>query len=137
MDATVTVFSNDDNETYRSVQKIASLPANFSGENTAAEIAIHPNGKFLYTSNRGADSLAEFSIDQQSGKLTLVAQMPTFGKEPRHFAIDPTGKRLLAANQNSNTIVEYAIDESTGKLSKIGDEVSVPAPVCLVFLPTE
>jgi 6-phosphogluconolactonase len=137
MDATVTVFANDDKETYRSIQKISSLPANFFGENTAAEIAIQPDGKFLYTSNRGADSIAEFSIDQQSGKLTLVSQMSTFGKEPRHFTIDPTGKRLLVANQNSNNIVEYTIDESTGKLSKIGDEVSVPSPVCLVFVATE
>jgi 6-phosphogluconolactonase len=137
MDATVTVFANDDKETYRSIQKISSLPANFSGENTAAEIAIHPNGKFLYTSNRGADSIAQFSIDQRSGKLTLAGQLSTFGKEPRHFTIDPTGKRLLVANQNSNNIVEYAIDESTGKLSKVGNDVSVPSPVCLVFVPEE
>jgi len=137
MDATVTVFANDDKETYRSIQKISSLPANFSGENTAAEIAIHPNGKFLYTSNRGADSIAQFSIDQRSGKLTLAGQFSTFGKEPRHFTIDPTGKRLLVANQNSNNIVEYAIDESTGKLSKVGNDVSVPSPVCLVFVPEE
>ena len=137
MDATVTVFANDDKETYRSIQKISSLPANFSGENTAAEIAIHPNGKFLYTSNRGADSIAQFSIDQRSGKLTLAGQLSTFGKEPRHFTIDPTGERLLVANQNSNNIVEYAIDESTGKLSKVGNDVSVPSPVCLVFVPEE
>lgn len=135
MDATVTVFDNDDNETYRSIQRISSLPANFSGENTAAEIAIHPNGKFLYTSNRGADDIAVFSIDQHSGKLMLVAHISTFGKEPRHFTIDPTGKRLLVANQNSNNIVEYAIDESKGTLSKMGDDVSVPSPVCLVFVP--
>ena len=137
MDATVTVFSNDDNETYRSIQKISSLPVNFSGENTAAEIAIHPNGKFLYTSNRGADDIAEFSIDQHSGKLTLIAHISTFGKEPRHFTIDPSGKRLLVANQNSNNIVEYAIDESRGTLSKMGAGVSVPSPVCLVFLPSD
>lgn len=137
MDATVTVFANDDKETYRNIQKISSLPSNFSGENTAAEIAIHPNGKFLYTSNRGADSIAEFSIDQQSGKLTLIGQISTFGKEPRHFTIDPTGKRLLVANQNSNNIVEYAVHESTGKLSKIGDTVAVPTPVCLIFVPED
>ena len=137
MDATVTVFANDNKENYRSIQKISSLPTNFSGENTAAEIAIHPNGKFLYTSNRGADSIAEFSIDQASGKLTLMSQISTFGKEPRHFTIDPTGKRLLVANQNSNNIVEYAIDESTGKLSKTDEAATVPSPVCLVFVPED
>jgi 6-phosphogluconolactonase len=137
MDATVTVLANDNNEKYRSIQKISTLPKNFSGENTAAEIAIHPNGKFLYTSNRGADSIAEFSIDQQSGKLTLVGQISTFGKEPRHFTIDPTGKRMLAANQNSNNIVEYTIDENTGKLTKTDDGATVPSPVCLVFVPED
>lgn len=137
LDATVTVFANDDKETYRSIQKISSLPANFSGENTAAEIAIHPNGKFLYTSNRGADSIAEFSIDPRSGKLTLVGQISTFGKEPRHFTIDPTGKRLLVGNQNSGNIVEYTIDESTGTLSKTDESASVPSPVCLVFVPQD
>ena len=137
LDATVTVFANHDKETYRSIQKISSLPASFSGKNTAAEIAIHPNGKFLYTSNRGADDIAEFSIDQRSGKLTLLDQISTFGKTPRHFAIDPEGKRLLVANQDSGNIVEYSIDEVTGKLSRRGDSVAVPSPVCLVFVPPE
>lgn len=137
LDATVTIFANDDNETYRSIQKISSLPANFSGENTAAEIAIHENGKFLYTSNRGADSIAEFSIDQHTGKLTLAGQISTFGKEPRHFTIDPTGKRLLVANQNSSNIVEYTIDENTGRLSKTDESAAVPSPVCLIFVPAE
>jgi 6-phosphogluconolactonase len=137
MDATVTVFANDDKETFRSIQKISSLPPDFTGENTAAEIAIHPNGKFLYTSNRGNDSIAEFSIDSTTGKLTLIGHISTFGKEPRHFAIDPAGTRLLAANQVTGNIVEYSIDSSTGKLTRSGKMVQVPAPVCLVFVPAE
>lgn len=137
LDATVTVFANDNKETYRPIQKISSLPANFSGENTAAEIAMYPNGKFLYTSNRGADSIAEFSIDRRTGKLTLAGQISSFGKEPRHFTIDPTGKRLLVANQNSGNIVEYTIDQNTGKLSKTDEIAAVSSPVCLVFVPAE
>ncbi len=136
MDATVTVFAND-NETYVPIQKIASLPADFSGENTAAEIAVHPNGKFLYTSNRGEDAIVEFSIDQRTGKLTLIGTVSTFGKEPRHFTIDPTGSRLFAANQVTGNIVGYAIDPATGRLTRTGKMVEVPNPVCLVFVPAE
>jgi 6-phosphogluconolactonase len=136
MSAAVTVFSND-NETYRSIQQISSLPAEFSGENTAAEIALHPSGKFLYVSNRGADSIAEFSVDPASGKLALVGNISTFGKTPRHFAIDPAGARLLVANEDTGNIVEYLIDSSTGKLTRTGKMVSVPSPVCLIFVPAE
>ncbi len=134
LDATVTVFANDDKETYRSIQKISSLPASFSGENTAAEIAVHPNGKFLYTSNRGDDSIAEFSVDQSTGKVTLIGNVSTLGKSPRHFAIDPTGARLLAANQDTGNIVEYPIDTDTGKLSKPHEIAKVASAVCLLFV---
>ena len=137
MDATVTVFANNQNEKYVPVQKIASLPADFSGENTAAEIAVHPNGKFLYISNRGQDAIVEFSVDQATGKLTLIGNVSTFGKAPRHFAIDPTGKHLLVANQDTGNIVEYSINETTGKLERIGKMIEVPAPVCLVFVAGE
>jgi len=136
MDATVTVFVND-RKTYHSIQKISSLPADYSGENAAAEIAIHPSGKFLYTSNRGVDSIAEFSVDRASGKLTLVENVSTFGKAPRHFAIDPTGTRLLVANQDTGNIVEYSIDSTTGKLTRVGKMAGVASPVCLIFVPAE
>lgn len=136
MDATITVFGND-NETYVAIQKIPSLPADFSGENTAAEIVIHPSGKFLYTSNRGEDAIVEFSLDRNTGKLTLIGNVTTFGKAPRHFAIDPTGTHLLVANQDTGNIVEYAIDPANGKLSRVGKMVAVPSPVCLVFVPAE
>ncbi|HZQ20864.1 MAG TPA: lactonase family protein [Terriglobales bacterium] len=135
IDSTVTVFANDKNGTWRSIQKISALPAGFSGENTAAEIAVHPNGKFLYTSNRGDDSIAVFAIDRTSGKLTLVERVPSGGKNPRNFALDPAGKHLLAANQDGGNIVEFTIDPSTGKLTTVGEVAKVPAPVCLVFVP--
>ncbi|HKW16388.1 MAG TPA: lactonase family protein [Terriglobales bacterium] len=134
MDATVTVFKND-KQTFESIQKIPSLPEGFSGENTAAEIEIHPSGKFLYTSNRGEDAIVVFAIDQGTGKLTFVQRTSTEGKEPRNFAIDPTGTRLLAANQNSGNIVEFKIDSSTGKLTSEGEVAKVPAPVCIIFVP--
>ena len=137
LDATVTVFANDDKETYRSIQKISGLPTGFSGKNTAAEIAIHPSGKFLYTSNRGDDSIAAFSIDHATGKLKFIGTVSTVGKTPRHFAIDPTGTRLLVASQDSNMIVEYQIDENYGTLQLMRQVPNVPSPVCLVFVPTD
>ncbi len=137
MDATVTVFANDSKETYRAVQKMSSLPSGFSGENTAAEIAIHPSGKFLYTSNRGADSITEFSIDSATGKLSLIGHVSTFGKAPRHFTLDPDGKRLLVANQDTGNIVQYNVDANTGKLTRTGKMEAVPSPVCLIFVPSD
>ena len=133
LDSTVTVFSND-NEKFTSMQKLPMLPTGFSGRNDAAEIEIHPGGKFLYASNRGHDSFAVYAIDPQKGTLTQVEDVPTGGKEPRHFAIDPTGQFLLAENQNTNSIVEFRIDQSTGKLTPTGQTLSVPSPICISFL---
>jgi 6-phosphogluconolactonase len=133
----VTVFANAANQSYRAIQKISALPTGFAGENTAAEIAIHPGGKFLYTSNRGDDSIAVFAIDQTSGRLALVERVSSGGKTPRNFAIDPDGSHLLAANQSSGNIVEFTIDKSSGRLSSTGEVAKVPSPVCLVFLAAE
>jgi len=130
----VTVFKNDAREIFRQVQQTSALPAGFSGRNDAAEIAIHPNGKFLYTSNRGHESIAVFAIEPKTGMLTLLADVPTGGKEPRHFAIDPTGQYLLAENQFSGNIVEFRIDPATGKLTATGEVLQVPSPVCVAFL---
>jgi 6-phosphogluconolactonase len=135
IDSTVTVFANDGNETFRSIQKISTLPPGFSGENTAAEIEVHPDGKFLYTSNRGDDSIAVFQIDTSSGKLTFLERVPSGGKTPRHFAIGPGGKRLLVANEETGNIVEFKIDTRKGTLKKPHEVAKVPAPVCLVFVP--
>jgi 6-phosphogluconolactonase len=135
MSSTVTVFSNDGQETFRKVQEVPALPKDFKGRNDAAEVAILPNGKFLYTSNRGHDSIAVFAIDPQKGTLTQIADVPTGGKEPRHFAIDPTGQFLLAENQNSDLIVEFRIDHKTGKLTPASVTVPVPSPICMAFLP--
>lgn len=117
--------------------KYSMLPAGFSGRNDAAEIEIHPSGKFLYASNRGRDSIVVYSIDTDWGKLTQVADVSTGGKEPRHFAIDPSGNFLLAEDQLSDKIVTFRIDRKTGALTPTGDSVEVPSPVCLVFLTAE
>jgi 6-phosphogluconolactonase len=134
MSSAVTVFTSDGKNTFRSIQQVSALPEGFKGRNDAAEIAIHPSGKFLYTANRGEDTIAVFSVDPAKGTLTHIENVPTQGKEPRNFAIDPTGRYLFAENQNSDTIVEFRIDPATGKLSATGEVIHVPAPVCLTFL---
>ncbi len=117
------------------LQTISTLPKNFSGDNTAAEIELHPSGKFLYASNRGDDnSIAVFAIDSHAGTLTHVQNEPPGGKTPRNFAIDPTGSWLLAANEDSNDIVVFRINQKDGRLSSTGDVVQVPSPTCVTFV---
>jgi 6-phosphogluconolactonase len=116
------------------VQTISTLPKGFSGNNTTAEIALHPNGNSLYASNRGHDSIAVFTVDQKTGKLTFVEHQSTQGHTPRHFAIDPTGRWLLAENQGSDSVVVFALDPKTGKLKPTGQTMSIGSPVCAVFV---
>jgi len=112
---------------------VSSLPAGYSGENSTAEIAVHPNGRFLYGSNRGHDSIAVFTIGPM-GTLTLVEHEPTRGQTPRNFAIDPAGKWLIAANQKSNSLAVFNIDQDTGELTSVGPLAQVGTPVCVLFL---
>jgi 6-phosphogluconolactonase len=115
------------------VQTISMLPADYSGQKSAAEIAVHQNGKFLYASNRGHDSIAIFGIDSATGKLSAVDRVAARVKTPRNFIIDPTGKFLLAAGQDSNAIAVFRIDAGSGRLTAVGDPVESPVPVSLVF----
>ena len=116
------------------LQTVSMLPQGFSGENSGAEIAVHPGSRFLYASNRGHDSIAGFRIDAGSGTLTPLERVSTQGKTPRNFAIDPSGRFLVAANQNSGTVVVFRIDQNTGSLTPTGTTVQVPFPVSLAFL---
>jgi 6-phosphogluconolactonase len=138
MSSTVTTFAfATGHGVFGYLGTISMLPAGFSGRNDAAEIATHPNGKFLYTSNRGRDSIAAFRIDSTTGRLTAAGDFSVEGKEPRHFAIDPSGNYLLAEDQLSDKIVTFRIDQKTGALTPTGDTVEVPSPVCLTFLAVE
>lgn len=113
------------------LDSLSTLPASFKGKNTCADIHVHPNGRFVYGSNRGHNSIAIFNVDAASGKLTLVGHESTQGALPRNFMITPDGKMLLAANQNSNNVVAFRIDPATGKLTPTGANSTVPTPVCL------
>jgi len=136
--STATSFAYDAKKgTLKEIGTVSTLPPGFSGRNDVAEAAVYPNGKFLYVSNRGNESLAILSIDPAKGTLGPVGGIPTGGKEPRHFAIDPSGKYLLAENQLSNNIVVFKIDLATGGLTPTGQVVEVPSPVDITFLPQQ
>jgi 6-phosphogluconolactonase len=136
MGCTVTGFKwNATKGSLTEFQTVSTLPEGFTGTNTCAELVIHPNGRFLYGSNRGHDSLAVFAINQATGKLTLVERVSSQGKWPRNFTFDPTGKWILCSNHNSDNAVVFRVDETTGKLTQVGPPVGVPFPFCERFLP--
>ncbi len=116
-------------------QSVSTLPSDFKGNSSCAEVEVHPNGKFLYGSNRGHDSLAAFAIDQKNGRLSLIQHVPSGGKTPRNFAFDPTGKWIICTNHASNNAVVFGVDATSGQLAQKGDPVSVPSPFCERFLP--
>jgi 6-phosphogluconolactonase len=136
--STITVFSYEPASGALDVlQTVSTLPQDFKGENAAAEVEVHPSGKFLYGSNRGHDSIAVFAINTRKGTLTPLGHVPTLGKTPRNFAIDPTGAYLFAANQNSDSIVQFRIDPNNGRLTPTGQVLEVPSPACVTFLAIE
>src|SRR5262245_14832635 len=118
---------------FHELQTVSTLPPGFTGSNSTAEIAVHPNGRFLYGSNRGHDSIAIFRIDEGKGTLTAAGHASTLGHTPRSFAIDPTGQYMLAANQDSSSIIVFRIDPQTGGLTPTGARLDVPLPVCIVL----
>jgi 6-phosphogluconolactonase len=128
LNSTLTALGiNTANGTMTRIEAESSLPAGFSGSNTGADVHVSPNGRFVYSSNRGHNSIAIFSIDQTTGSLTLVGHQPTGGNTPRNFHIDPSGTFLLAANQGSGTVVVFRIGPE-GRLSSTGNAVNVNAP---------
>jgi len=116
------------------IETVSTLPEGFDGDNTTAEVQVHPSGKFLFGSNRGHDSIAIFRIDLDTGRLTFVGNESTRGSTPRNFGIDPTGAYLLAANQATDNVVVFRIDANTGKLSPTGHSAAVPSPVCVKMI---
>lgn len=144
MALTITVFRYDvargaireEFGAFAELQNVSTVPPDYeiSENDSTAEVAVHPSGNFVYGSNRGHDSIAVFSVDADTGKLTLVQNEPTQGKTPRHFAIDPSGHWLLAENQNSDSVVVFSIDAATGKLKPADQTATVGSPVCAVFV---
>lgn len=134
MKSTITVFDYDAARgALTQAQVVTTLPKDFKGESTTAEVLVHPSGRFVYGSNRGHDSIAIFMADAK-GRLTPAGHVSTQGKTPRNFRLDPTGNFLIAANQDSDSMVVFRIDNKTGQLAPTGQKVEVGKPVCVKFL---
>jgi len=110
------------------------LPPDFSGTNTTAEIRIHPNGRFLYNTNRGHNSVTIFEIEPETGELEVIGWESTRGEWPRGMNLDPSGSFLYAANQNTDNIAVFRIDPVSGKL-QLSSLVNTPTPVDVEFGP--
>ncbi len=135
--STVTAFAWDP-MTLRKTATVAALPEGYQGPKSGAEIQVHPNGRFLYASNRGeANDIAIFSIDAQTGRPTPAGHVASGGRTPRSFSLDPTGRYLLVANQDSNNVVAFRVDPINGQLTPTGKTVAVSAPVCVQFVAAE
>ena len=139
LDSTVTAFAIAAKQgELTTLDTVSTIPSDFHGENSTAEVQVHPSGKFLYVSNRGHHSIAVIAIDLDTGRLTPVAHQPTQGETPRNFGIDPTGRYLLAANEDTDSIVVFRVDLDTGKLTAVAGPYGVHSPVCVkMMLPPE
>jgi len=131
--STVVAFERDaETGTLDPFATVTTLPEDFDGENSCADIHVHPSGDYLYGSNRGHDSIAVFELDA-NGQPSLIETESTRGEWPRNFAIDPTGTFLFAENADTNSIVTFRI-ENDGTLNPTGHVTEVPAPVCMQFV---
>ena len=138
INSTVTVFTRPDTATpFVPVQTLSTLPKDDATPGTTcSDIHVAPSGRFVYAANRGHDSIAIFTVNEQDSTLTPVGHDSVLGRTPRSFALSPDGNWLLAANQDSDTINVFRIDATTGRLQSSGNSISVPKPVCLRFMPS-
>jgi 6-phosphogluconolactonase (cycloisomerase 2 family) len=132
-DSKVSVFTVEDGR-LTEIQQVSTLPPEFTGRNTTAEIQIDKSGRFLYVSNRGADTVAMFAVDPTQGTLTLREFFPALGRTPRNITIDPSGRYLFVSNQGSNNVVVFAIDGATGRLTPTGMELKIDQPASVFFV---
>ena len=136
LSSTVTVFAHDAGSGgLKALQTVSTVPSGFTGSNNTAEILVSADGKFVYVSNRGHNSIAVFQVDETTGQLRLLETTPSGGDWPRDFKFDPTGGFLLVEHQKSDNIVVLRVDRSTGKLTPTGNELRVSKPVSIAFMP--
>lgn len=134
LNSTLSVFKVYGSGGLEEIQVISALPEDFSGNNSAADIHLHPTGKFIYASNRGHNSIASFKIDNETGELSVIGFTSTEGDTPRNFAISEEGDFIYVANQDSGNITIFEVDSSTGELRFTGNELKVKTPVCIEVL---
>ena len=133
MASTLTVFEKTA-DGFDSIQTVSTLPPDYRGEKDGAEIQMSNNGRFIYCSNRGHNSISVFNVDKKTGKVNLIQNIPVEGNWPRNFVLDPENEFLLSANRKSNQISIFSINPQSGELSFTGKSIKVPSPVCLEFM---
>ncbi len=134
LDSTLVSFAIEADGALTAVSSVSTLPADFSGDSSCAHVLFSSDGRYVYGSNRGHDSIAVAAFDAASRGLEIVEIVPTGGKEPRNFTLDPSGRWLLAGNQNSDSITVFRRDADTGRLTPTGTAVETPSPVALLFV---
>ena len=132
-DSMVSVFEVS-NGHVKEIQSLSTLPADYKGNNSTAEIQIDHEGRFLYVSNRGHDSIAVYSVDSAKGTLTMIENVPSLGRTPRNLTIDPTNNFLFAANQGGDNVVVFRIDHKNGRLTPAGAQVQISQPGGMAFV---
>ncbi|WP_181306025.1 lactonase family protein [Rufibacter sp. XAAS-G3-1] len=136
LNATLTTFTyHPATGTLTQIETVSTIPADYTGENACADVHVSADGKFLYGSNRGHNSIVVFAIHPTTNKLTLVEHVSTQGNWPRNFTFSPSGKILLVANQRSHNITTFKVDTQTGKLTYTGNSAPVPSPVYVQVVP--
>src|SRR4051794_25054521 len=137
LNSTVTGFARDlAAGALAEIQKTSTLPAGVAPDhkqNIAAEVRLHPSGKFLYASNRGHDSIAVFAVDSDFGKLSALQHAPAGGRTPRHFAIAPNGRFLVSVLLDSHRLAVFQIDQESGRLTQTEVTAEIPSPICVLF----
>lgn len=134
LDSTVTSYDYEAaSGALRPRQILPTLPTSYTGNSRAAGISVDGQGRFLYASNRGFDSLAVYAIDDQSGLLEFVTAVPSGGTTPRFFTLAPNGRHLFALNEDSDSIVTFAVDTEHGVLEATGSRITCGSPVCMIF----
>lgn len=133
LDSTVSVLAYQENGSFEKLQKISTLPEDFTGENGGAAIRISNDGRFLYTSNRGHNSIAVFEISSNGEQLSAIQNISTEGDFPRDFALNSTNEFLVCANQNSDNLTLFTRDAQTGKLTLLQKDIYAPECVCVYF----
>ena len=138
LNSTMTAYRyNCDVGSLHALHTLSTLPENYTGSSTCAEVQVTPDGRFLYGSNRGHDSIAIYSIDRDTGRIALIGNESTLGQIPRNFDISKCGRFLAAANQDSNNIVLFALDPGNGRLTPTGTVIEVGTPICVRFMQIE
>jgi 6-phosphogluconolactonase (cycloisomerase 2 family) len=134
MNSTVTTFTwNPSDGSLKPIQILPSLPDIYTGNNSCAEMVVSKNGRFVYISNRGHDSVAIFAANPKSGTLAPVGWIPTQGRTPRFIGLDPANRFLYAANEQGDTVVTFLVDQNNGSLTPTGQVIKNASPVTIAF----